>query len=183
VKQQAVSYPAPILLSTSICDTPPLVAVFPAHSTRRLQPLDVRWFGPLATYYSQSLDAHSRLSRGLATVTKRDFFNKLYSAIDSAFTETNIGLNGSRPASNLSTRTRYPRSSMKRVEIIREPLKPNWYRRDSQEAVQTRHLFREPSERLSTKQQLRGMLRPRKSSETASHRVYSTAKEAKSQGA
>jgi hypothetical protein len=66
------------------------VAVFPAHSTRRLQPLDVRWFGPLATYYSQSLDAHSRLSRGLATVTKRDFFNKLYSAIDSAFTETNI---------------------------------------------------------------------------------------------
>jgi len=29
-----------------------LVAVFPPHSTHRLQPLDVRLFRPLATYYS-----------------------------------------------------------------------------------------------------------------------------------
>jgi hypothetical protein len=39
-----------------------LVAVFPPHSTHRLQPLDVSLFRPLASYYSQSLDAHSRLS-------------------------------------------------------------------------------------------------------------------------
>ena len=67
-----------------------LVAVFPLHSTHRLQPLDVSLFGSLATYYSQSLDAHSRLSQGLASVTKRDFFKEFYSAFDSAFTEANI---------------------------------------------------------------------------------------------
>ena len=67
-----------------------LAAVFPPHSTHRLQPLDVGLFGPLATYYSQSLDAHSRLSQGLASVTKRDFFKNFYSAFDNAFTEANI---------------------------------------------------------------------------------------------
>jgi len=67
-----------------------LVAVFPPHSTHRLQPLDVSLFGPLATYYSQSLDAQSRLSQGLASVTKRDFFKNFYSAFDNAFTEANI---------------------------------------------------------------------------------------------
>ena len=67
-----------------------LVAVFPPHSTHRLQPLDVSLFRPLATYYSQSLDAHLRLSQGLASVTKRDFFKNFYSAFDKAFIETNI---------------------------------------------------------------------------------------------
>jgi hypothetical protein len=67
-----------------------LVAVFPPHSTHRLQPLDVSLFGPLATYYSQELDAHSRLSQGLAGVTKRDFFKNFYSAFDNAFTEANV---------------------------------------------------------------------------------------------
>jgi hypothetical protein len=67
-----------------------LVAVFPPHSTHRLQPLDVSLFRPLASYYSQSLDAHSRLSQGLASVTKRDFFKNFYSAFDKAFTEANI---------------------------------------------------------------------------------------------
>ena len=67
-----------------------LVAIFPPHSTHRLQPLDVSLFTPLASYYSQSLDAHSRLSQGLASVTKRDFFKNFYSAFDKAFTEANI---------------------------------------------------------------------------------------------
>lgn len=61
-----------------------LVAVFPPHSTHRLQPLDVGLFGPLATYYSHSLHAHSRLSQGLAKVTKRDFFKNFYSAFASS---------------------------------------------------------------------------------------------------
>jgi hypothetical protein len=67
-----------------------LVAVFPPHSTHRLQPLDVSLFGPLAAYYSQALDAHSRLSQGLAGVTKRGLFKNFYSAFDSAFTEANV---------------------------------------------------------------------------------------------
>lgn len=37
-----------------------------------------------------AIDAHSRLSQGLASVTKRDFFKDFYSAFDSAFTEANI---------------------------------------------------------------------------------------------
>ena len=33
-----------------------LLAVFPPHSTHRLQPLDIGLFSPLATYYSQAID-------------------------------------------------------------------------------------------------------------------------------
>jgi hypothetical protein len=67
-----------------------LVAVFPPHSTHRLQPLDVSLFGPLATHYSQELDAHSRLSQSIASVTKRDFFKNFYAAFEKAFTEANV---------------------------------------------------------------------------------------------
>jgi hypothetical protein len=67
-----------------------LVAIFPPHSTHRLQPLDVSVFGPLATYYSQQLDHHTRRSQGLTALTKRDFFKNFYSAYDRAFTEDNI---------------------------------------------------------------------------------------------
>jgi len=55
-----------------------------------LQPLDVRLFEPLATNYSTSLDTHSRLSQGLASFTKRDFFKTFYSAFDKTFIEANI---------------------------------------------------------------------------------------------
>lgn len=67
-----------------------LVAIFPPHSTHRLQPLDVSVFGPLATYYSQQLDHHTRLSQGLVALSKRDFFKNFYPAYDKAFTEENI---------------------------------------------------------------------------------------------
>jgi len=67
-----------------------LVAVLPPHSTHRLQPLDVSLFNPLATNYSTSLDTHSRLSQGLASFTKREFFKNFYSAFDKTFTEANI---------------------------------------------------------------------------------------------
>jgi len=55
-----------------------------------LQPLDVCLFRTLATYYSQSLDTHSRLPQGLASVTKCNFFKNFYSAFDRAFTEANV---------------------------------------------------------------------------------------------
>jgi len=67
-----------------------LVAIFPPHATHRLQPLDVSLFRPLATYYSQQLDHHTRLSQGIASLTKRDFLNNFNVAYDKAFTEANI---------------------------------------------------------------------------------------------
>jgi hypothetical protein len=67
-----------------------LVAIYPPHSTHRLQPLDVSLFRPLATYYSQALDAHTRQSLGLSSISKRDFFTIFYPAFDKAFTEENV---------------------------------------------------------------------------------------------
>jgi hypothetical protein len=51
-----------------------LVAVFPPHSTHRLQPLDVSLFSPLAKYYSRKLDYHMAYSQGLVSVSKRHFW-------------------------------------------------------------------------------------------------------------
>ena len=51
-----------------------LVAVFPPHSTHRLQPLDVCLFSPLAVYYGQELNRYMYNCQGISTITKRDFF-------------------------------------------------------------------------------------------------------------
>lgn len=47
-------------------------------------------FRPLTTCYSQALDAHTRQSLGLSSVSKRDFFAIFYQAFDKAFTAENI---------------------------------------------------------------------------------------------
>ena len=67
-----------------------LVAVYPPHSTHRLQPLDVGCFAPLATYYSQLLDRQTRLSEGQTRMTKRDFFRCFYPAWQEAFTAKTV---------------------------------------------------------------------------------------------
>lgn len=67
-----------------------LVAVYPPHSTHRLQPLDVSLFAPLATSYSKGLDEHMRQSERLTGVTKRDFLRLFWPAWQKAFTEANI---------------------------------------------------------------------------------------------
>jgi hypothetical protein len=67
-----------------------LVAVYPPHSTHRLQPLDVGCFAPLATYYSQLLEQQTRLSEGQTKMTKRDFFKCFYPAWHKAFTDENV---------------------------------------------------------------------------------------------
>lgn len=67
-----------------------LVAVYPPHSTHRLQPLDVGCFAPLATYYSQFLEQQTRLSKGQTRMTKRDFFRCFYPAWQGAFTAKNV---------------------------------------------------------------------------------------------
>jgi len=67
-----------------------LLAVFPPHSTHRLQPLDVGIFAPLANYYSQALDDLVRKSEGHTSISKRDFFSLFWPAFEKAFTKENI---------------------------------------------------------------------------------------------
>ena len=57
-----------------------LLAVFPPHLTHRLQPLNVRLFLPLATYYSQAINKLLSESQGLVRITKRDFWPLFYEA-------------------------------------------------------------------------------------------------------
>jgi hypothetical protein len=51
-----------------------LLAIFPAHSTHTLQPLDVAIFSPLSTAYTKQLDDFIKDSQGFIRLTKRDFF-------------------------------------------------------------------------------------------------------------
>jgi AraC-like DNA-binding protein len=67
-----------------------LLAVYPPHSTHRLQPLDVGIFAPLANYYSQALDDLVRKSEGHTSISKRDFFSLFWPAFEKAFTKDNI---------------------------------------------------------------------------------------------
>jgi hypothetical protein len=67
-----------------------LVAVYPPHSTHRLQPLDVALFSPLAIYYSQELDVFIRDCQGLSSITKRDFFRLFWPAFIKAFSVDNV---------------------------------------------------------------------------------------------
>ncbi|KAF2228327.1 DDE-domain-containing protein, partial [Viridothelium virens] len=67
-----------------------LVAVFPPHSTHRLQPLDVSLFSPLAIYYSQNLDNWIMRSQGLTHLQKSDFFMLFWPAFEKAFSPSNI---------------------------------------------------------------------------------------------
>lgn len=66
------------------------MAVYPPHSTHRLQPLDVSLFALLATYHSQELDQFLYKSQGLCSLTKRDFFRLFWAAWGKAFTISNI---------------------------------------------------------------------------------------------
>jgi hypothetical protein len=67
-----------------------LVAVYPPHTTHRLQPLDVSLFAPLATYYSNSLEAFVQATSSVSGLGKRDFFSLFWPAYVNAFTASNI---------------------------------------------------------------------------------------------
>ncbi|TKA61203.1 hypothetical protein B0A49_13293 [Cryomyces minteri] len=67
-----------------------LLAILPPHSTHRLQPLDVGLFAPLATYYTQGIDALLASSQGLVRTTKRQFWKLFCEAWERSFTEKNI---------------------------------------------------------------------------------------------
>lgn len=51
-----------------------LLCVFPPHSTYSLQPLDVALFKPVASAYSNQLDAHLQRGQVLVPIRKRDLF-------------------------------------------------------------------------------------------------------------
>jgi hypothetical protein len=67
-----------------------LLAIFPPHSTHRLQPLDVCLFSPLSTYYSQELNLFTMKHFGEMRFTKRHFFLVFWTAWNKAFTPKNI---------------------------------------------------------------------------------------------
>jgi hypothetical protein len=67
-----------------------LLAIYPPHSTHRLQPLDVSLFSPLATFYTQQLEEFIQGTHGLSGLGKRDFFGLFWPAYIDAFTQANI---------------------------------------------------------------------------------------------
>ena len=67
-----------------------ILGFMPPHSTHRLQPLDVAIFSPLATAYSNQIDAVIQSSFGFSRVTKRSFWPLFKSAWESALTVSNI---------------------------------------------------------------------------------------------
>ena len=67
-----------------------LLGILPPHSTHRLQPLDVVIFSPLATAYSNQIDAFIQSSRGFGRITKRVFWSLFRNAWTSALTLPNI---------------------------------------------------------------------------------------------
>ena len=67
-----------------------LLAVFPPHSTHRLQPLDVGLFSPLANYYSQAINRLLHESQGFCSLTKRDFWSMFSKAWEHAFHAINM---------------------------------------------------------------------------------------------
>jgi len=66
------------------------VAVYPAHSTHWLQPLDIGLFSLLSSYYFTSLSEFMAVTKGWISVSKREFFGLFFPAWERAFTEKNI---------------------------------------------------------------------------------------------
>jgi hypothetical protein len=67
-----------------------LVHKMPAHSTHRLQPLDIGIFGALSTAYSNQLNSLQHKSLGLVSLTKRLFYSLFREAFKEAFTSDRI---------------------------------------------------------------------------------------------
>ena len=67
-----------------------IVAIFPSHSTHRLQPLDVSLFGPLSQAYSNQLVDFFAATQGLVGISKREFWGNFLPAFKASFTKANI---------------------------------------------------------------------------------------------
>ncbi|KAJ6436142.1 Arginine--tRNA ligase, cytoplasmic-like protein [Purpureocillium lavendulum] len=67
-----------------------IVAVFPPHSTHRLQPLDVSLFSPLSTAYTKQLIQWTAKTQGLISLSKREFWTLFWNAFEASFSPENI---------------------------------------------------------------------------------------------
>lgn len=67
-----------------------IVAVFPPHSTHRLQPLDVSLFSPLSTAYTNQLIQWTAKTQGLIGLSKREFWTLFWNAFEASFSPENI---------------------------------------------------------------------------------------------
>jgi hypothetical protein len=65
-----------------------ILLYLPAHTTHKLQPLDVGIFGPQANFYSQEVDRYFQWNR--EGVTQREYIEWILKARDKANTESNI---------------------------------------------------------------------------------------------
>ena len=66
------------------------IAVYPSHSTHRLQPLDIGLFSPLASYYSTNLSDFTASTQGYIPVGKQEFFSLFWPAFEKAFSKKNV---------------------------------------------------------------------------------------------
>jgi hypothetical protein len=106
------------------------VAVYPPHSTHRLQPLDVSLYGPLQSYYSTELTRWIQDTQGLSRLTKRDFFSLFWTAWTKAFTSSNI-------KSGWATTGLYPFDAETVIALITPRLVPAQQRRNSTDSSST----------------------------------------------
>ena len=67
-----------------------IVAIYPPHSTHRLQPLDFSLFGPLYQAYSSQLIDFIAATQGLVGISKREFWGNFLPAFKASFTRDNI---------------------------------------------------------------------------------------------
>jgi hypothetical protein len=110
-----------------------LVAVYPPHSTHRLQPLDVSLFRPLAINYSNELNQFTSDREGISRLGKRDFFSLFWPAYTKAFTASNI-------ASGWRKTGIYPLQSEVVLKQVAKPLPPLQERPSSNHSSRSSHL-------------------------------------------
>jgi hypothetical protein len=67
-----------------------IIHILPAHTTHRLQPLDVGLFSPLSTAYSNQLNSLMHKGLGMVSMTKRFFYPLFRDAYWASFTKKNI---------------------------------------------------------------------------------------------
>jgi len=143
-----------------------LLAIFPAHATHTLQPLDVVLFSPLSNAYTKQLDDFINDSQGFTRLTKRDFFRLFWASWNEVFTSKNInsafattGLYpfnpdivikkfnkkiASRPSSSESGASIIPENDWRRLEKVVKTIVNNVW---DEKAI----LLRETVSQLSTK--------------------------------
>ncbi len=67
-----------------------ILAIYPPHSTRTLQPLDVVMFKPLSSAYSKKVSTRLHSRQSLLQIKNGDFFLLFWDAWVESFTESNI---------------------------------------------------------------------------------------------